>query len=165
MPLHSVTDLSDLTGMSRERVSRKLRDLPYETGYRNARMYNSIQALPMLYEFNNEAVDLNMARAKLAQKQVQKIDFDMEMKSGNFIPYDIMLAAAQRIFVAFRTRVCSIPTKIAPKVAAMDDPIDVEELLEDHLNEALDELNDLGTFIEQFGPRAADRGGKGTEAS
>lgn len=119
----------------------------------------------MLYSLEErEVVDLNMARARLAEKQVEKIDFDMTLKSGSFIPFETMLSHAQRVFVAFRTRICSIPTKLAPKIASMDDPIDIEEALEEHLNEALDELHDLDNFIKQFdsGPTLI-RGGEESE--
>lgn len=152
MSLESIAKLSDLTGLSREAVSRRLRGIPFITGQRNSKLFESQEVLPLLYglDAREEAVDLNAARAKLAEKQVEKIDFDMELKSGSFIPYDLMLSQTQRVFVAFRTRICSIPTKIAPKVAALDDPIDVEEALDDHLKEALEELTDLATFIEQF---------------
>jgi hypothetical protein len=161
MPLKSTSDLADLTGLSREVVGKKLRGLTYESGLRNARMYNSVEALPLLYEVPTDTVDLNQARAKLAEKQVEKIDFDINMKSGSFVPYDVMLSAAQRVFVAFRTRISSIPSKLAPRIAGMTDPVDIEEILEKHLHESLEELSDLREFIEQF-DRAPTvvRGGK-----
>jgi hypothetical protein len=168
MSLESIAKLADLTGLSRESVSRKLRGLPFHTGERNSKLFESQDVLPVLYGLDEreEAVDLNAARAKLAEKQVEKIDFDMELKSGAFIPYDVMLSQAQRVFVAFRTRICSIPTKLAPKVASMDDPIDVEEALDEHLTEALEELHDLGEFIKRFdsGPTLV-RGSKKSQAT
>ena len=148
--------LSDLTGLSRSAISHKLRGVPFHSGERNSKLFESQDVLPMLYSLEErEVVDLNMARARLAEKQVEKIDFDMTLKSGSFIPYETMLSHAQRVFVAFRTRICSIPTKLAPKIASMEDPIDVEEALEETLNEALDELHDLTDFIEQFNRRPA----------
>jgi hypothetical protein len=163
MSLESIAKLSDLTGMSRESISRKLRGYPFVTGERNSKLFQSEEVLPMLYGIGDvDGVDLNVARAKLAEKQIEKLDFDMELKSGALIPYDIMLSQTQRVFTAFRTRICSIPTKLAPKVVELDDPIDVEEALEDHLNEALEELTDLGTFIKQFdrGPTLVRSGGE-----
>lgn len=160
MSLESIAKLADLTGVSRETVSKKIRGIPFESGHRNSKMYDSTVVLPILYDIQVETVDLNQARAKLAEKQIEKIDFDMVMKSGSFIPYDLMLAHAQRVFVAFRTRMSSIATKIAPKVAHMTDPIDIEEIVEEYVNEALEELTDLEQFIGKFKPAAvADTSG------
>lgn len=157
--------MASLTGISRETVSKKLRGFPYTEGKGNSKLYDSIDALPLLYGRANEVVDLNAARAKLAEKQVEKIDFDMELKSGNFIPYEIMLSHAQRVFVAFRTRMSSIPTKIAPKIAEISDPIDIEEEIEQYLNEALEELIDLDRVIRQFGGPTAIGGGAESKAT
>jgi hypothetical protein len=150
MPLHSIADLSALTGISRETVSKKLRELPYELGARNSKLYDSVKALPVLYNVQGDGEDLNVARARLAIKQVEKIDFDMDIKSGGFVQSSVMLDETNRVCTAFRTRLSSTPTKVAPKVAEMDDPIDIEELLEEHINEALEEFSDLRTFIERF---------------
>lgn len=150
MPLQSIAQLSGLTGISRETVSKKLRELPNELGVRNAKLYDSVKALPMLYNVQTDAEDLNAARAKLANKQVEKLDFDMDIKSGAFIPHDPMLSEAQRVFTAFRTRLSSAPTKLAPKACDMTDPIDIEELIEDYINEALEEFSDLKSFISRF---------------
>lgn len=155
MSLESIAKLADLTGISRETVSKKLRGFPFISGERNSKLYDSIEVLPLLYGQSNQVADLSAARARLAEKQVQKIDFDMDLKSGNFIPYETMLTHTQRVFTAFRTRMCSIPTKIAPKIAELSDPIDIEEALEEYINEALEELVDLRGFIEQYGDAPA----------
>lgn len=138
--------------------------MPFQSGKRGAKIYETVDALPALYRIDQKVLDLNMARAQLAQKQVEKIDFDMTLKTANLIPYDPMLQAAQRIFVAFRTRICSIPSKLAPKLAGLTDPIDVEEALEEHLNEALDELHDLRAYIERFSPGVVDSSSAGSKA-
>jgi hypothetical protein len=45
----SVSELSHLTGMDRRRIRRCLADLPAEPGPKNSLLYESTQALPLLY--------------------------------------------------------------------------------------------------------------------
>ena len=154
----TISDLADLTGLTRQVVAKKLRGLEHGTGKYGAKLYESAQVLPILYEIDNldRSVDLNQARARLAEKQMEKIDFELDLKRGGFIPFNEILEAGSRIFTSFRTRLLSIPTKGAPRIAGIDDPIEVQEIFEEYLLEALNELEDLREFIERYRP--ADEG-------
>ena len=161
--MQSIIELADLTGKSRNTIAGILRGQPFHAGPRNSKQFESVVMLPLIYGLASEDIlDLNEARAKLAVKQVEKIDFDMDLKAGSYIPYDEMLHAMQRIFVAFRTRMLSIPTKSAPLIATESDPINIQELLEEYISEALDELTDLKEFIQQYDNKPTVVGG-GTE--
>ena len=73
--LQSISQLSALTGIHRGTVSKLLKDLPAHPGKKNAIVYESMEALPVLYQSTPGKtkgpadLDLSRERARLAHHQ------------------------------------------------------------------------------------------------
>ena len=63
--LLSINQLWDLTGRERKTVTKKLENLTFIAGEKSAHLYESSQALPLIYSVDN----LEAARAKQALSQ------------------------------------------------------------------------------------------------
>src|SRR6266403_4061590 len=63
--LQSINELSDLTGRHRHTITKRLLDLPSIDGPKGAHLYESSEALPLIYAVDN----LEAARAKQALSQ------------------------------------------------------------------------------------------------
>lgn len=159
----NIPEMIELTGLGRETISARLKGLDFKMGRRNAKMFDSREALPALYGTDG-ATNLSQAKTVLAQKQAEKLDLDMDIKRGGVIHYQPMLEMMQRTFVAFRTKMLSIPTKAAPKVVDETDPVNVQILLEELVWEALEEISDLVEYVKQL-DSTHDGGGEKSEAA
>ena len=121
MSHESIAYISNLTGIGRVTVAKKLRSLQYEEGPRGAKLYNTVEALPKLYIVEDEKIlDLTQARAVLATKQTEKIELDMELKRGDFIIRAQALSDMIKVFSAFRAKMLAIPTKAERIFLVMD---------------------------------------------
>lgn len=85
----SETQLSDLTGMARLTVRRKLSDIPHERGPKSAKLYDSKIALPILYGIG-ESGGLSQAEANrlLTIARREEIDLNMEVTRRERIPIE-----------------------------------------------------------------------------
>lgn len=133
-----------MTGISRETVSKKLRGLPFEDGPRASKIYDTTVALPKLYVSDSEdVIDLTQARAKLATKQTQKIDLDMELRRGDYVVRSDVKDAIVAMLIAFRAKMLGIPTKAVPQLKVAKDGTEQEQILLELIHDALKELRDL----------------------
>jgi hypothetical protein len=60
-----ISKLSQLTGVHRDTISKRLAHLPFEAGKKGAKLYSSADALPEIYKSDS----LEAARAKQALSQ------------------------------------------------------------------------------------------------
>ncbi len=60
-----ILKMAELTGVHRDTISKRLADLPFEAGKKGAKLYESTEALPLIYAVDN----LEAARAKQALSQ------------------------------------------------------------------------------------------------
>jgi hypothetical protein len=92
--LLSINQLSELTGIERHIVAKQLRDLPFTDGERGAHLYQSVEALPVLYGGNN----LEAARAKQALSQARLNQVREEELRRQRIPLQIVADTMDEIF-------------------------------------------------------------------
>lgn len=92
--LLSVNQLSELTGIERHIVAKQLRDLHFKDGERGAHLYQSQEALPILYGGNN----LDAARAKQALSQARLNAVREEELRKQRIPLEIIRDGLDEVF-------------------------------------------------------------------
>ena len=48
-----ILKMAELTGIHRDTISKRLADLPFEAGLKGAHLYESTEALPLIYACDN----------------------------------------------------------------------------------------------------------------
>jgi len=79
---------------------------------------------------------LNMARAEIAELELARI-------RGQFVEIDTVCSVLDKIIAACRARLLAIPTKTAPVVVAAETIGEANDIIENEIHEALNELSRL----------------------
>jgi phage terminase Nu1 subunit (DNA packaging protein) len=138
----SISELSHLTGMDRRRIRGLLCDLPSETGPKGALLYESAEALPLLYlqPGDGDTFDLTDERARLAHHQANRAALEAEQLAGSLIEIEAVASVVGEEYSNVRSRLLAISTRAAPQVIGLS-IVEVKALLDDMVFEALDELS------------------------
>lgn len=112
---------------------------------------------------------LEKERARLAREQADNMALKNAVLRGELVPRGAFESELGKVFVAFRSRVMSIPDKAAPQVVGLNSIPEAKKLLGAFCDEALSELSgfDLaGCSGEGLGvdPPDAEVGGAASEA-
>ena len=91
-----ILKMAELTGIHRDTISKRLADLPFEAGKKGAKLYESTEALPLIYAVDN----LEAARAEQARSQAALNKVREEVLRKERIPIQIVLDTMDEIFQA-----------------------------------------------------------------
>jgi len=91
-----ILKFTELTGVHRDTISKRLADLPFEAGKKGAKLYESTEALPLIYAVDN----LEAARAEQARSQAALNKVREEVLRKERIPIQIVLDTMDEIFQA-----------------------------------------------------------------
>jgi len=94
-----------------------------------------------------ERLDLEAERARLAKEQADKTELGNKVLRGELVPVTEPAALLEKVIVAFRSRVLSIPTKAAPHVHGCKTLSETRDELENALYDALNELAQLDVAV------------------
>ena len=90
----SISQLSELTGRDRRTVAGKLADVPHIAGERGAMLYESSEALPLIYAVDNlEAARAAQARSQASLNAVREEDLRKQR-----IPIQMALDTMDEVF-------------------------------------------------------------------
>src|SRR5205814_7535253 len=95
--LLSINQLSELTGRDRRTITKQLEDLHFVDGEKGAHLYESKEALPLIYAVDN----LEAARAKQALSQASLNAVREEDLRKQRIPIQIALDANDQALQSF----------------------------------------------------------------
>jgi len=89
-----ILKFTELTGVHRDTISKRLADLPFEAGPKGAHLYESTEALPLIY-----AVDsLDAARAEQARSQAALNKVREEVLRKERVPLQLVLDEMDSLF-------------------------------------------------------------------
>ena len=94
--LKSINQLAELTGRDRRTIKKQLEDLRFEPGEKGAHLYESSEALPLIYRVNN----LESARAKQALSQASLNAIREENLRKERVPLQLVLDEMDSLFQA-----------------------------------------------------------------
>lgn len=106
-----------------------------------------------------EALDLTAERARLAKEQADKTQMENARLRGDLIAVPDVLKAIESVFVAFRAKILSIPTKVAPLILGCHTLPEAREEIAKHLHDA---LNEFSNFTLEQGTASGVSGAEGT---
>lgn len=125
-----------------ERRIRQMRDagIIRETKPGLYDMKPTVQAY--LAYLRNNTGDLNQQRAELTKAKKELAELELGERKGNLHRTEDVEQALTTMLMNFRTKIMSIPAKLAKTVAGMSDSAEIYDLLKKETDEALDELSD-----------------------
>jgi hypothetical protein len=91
-----ISKISELTGIHRDTISKRLADLPFEAGKKGAKLYSSEEALAAIYKTDS----LEAARAEQARTAAQLNAIRADVLRKTRIPIAIVLQVRDEIFQA-----------------------------------------------------------------
>ncbi len=158
----SVNQLSELTGLDRRTINRRLKTLkPRKEG--RANLYESTEALPLLYGVEREGPVLDLSQERAAWAREQRLVAEMKRReiAGELIPAQLVVDLGASLVAAARSKMLAIHSKIRSRYPEIppDIPDDVEQLI----IEALGELGnngipkDLQARIQRLAPAAESK--------
>jgi len=139
----SISEISALTGFTRETIAKRLADIPFIV-VGKAKKYDLKAALPLLYEQTTQSgqVDLMRERALLARSQRTKLDIEIGVMQRDLIPASVVEATWSGMTSAARQRLLAIPYRIAMAAQSADGNFArIESAATELVREALEELH------------------------
>ena len=88
----------------------------------------------------NAPEDYHMEKARLVKHQADKAELDVLEQSGELLRLDEVVLGWNKMISECKTRLLSIPSKAAPIVASETNAGAVQEIIEELVREALEEL-------------------------
>ena len=141
----SISELSVLTGFTRETVAKRLQDVNFTT-VGVARRFDSKLALPALYEAaaggGSAQTNLMVERAKLAATQRQKLELEIGVMQSRLLETGVVEATWGNLTSAARQRLLALPYRLAVDAIAADGVFArIESAAHELIREALEELH------------------------
>jgi hypothetical protein len=106
--LVSIKKLSEVTGRHRQTIARILVDLPAVDGEKGAKLYDSRQALPLIYAVDN----LEAARAEQARSQAALNKVREETLRKQRIPLDLVISVHDQVLQAMSATLKAAKDKV-----------------------------------------------------
>lgn len=97
-------------------------------------------------------LDYNTERAKLVRAKRKNEEYDLMLKENRLHSSEDIEAIMTAMLINFKSRLSSIPSKLAPLLSRKTDKAEVAGILKGGIDEALQELSDFkSTFGEVIG--------------
>lgn len=157
-------DLVTLTGLARQTIREKLAGTEIRTDggpRKNASVYESKQALPILYGLDLSGLDLTDERAKLAREQTELVRIKRLELSGESIRLSDVRAEWLSLIGVLKGRMMAMASRIGPEIHPKMDVREIEDLIIAYVHSALQEAAD---GLRARPTRRADSDGPGTAA-
>ncbi|MCL7486647.1 MAG: terminase small subunit [Desulfobulbaceae bacterium] len=123
----SLNHLSSLTGMSYRTLKKRLTEAgirPIQDSKKPgcAILFESSEALPILYGVTSDAdqLDLSQERAVLAQEQTRKLKLENDLKEGHLVPTDLVTETLAKVGKQIISILDSIPLSIKKRVPVLE---------------------------------------------
>lgn len=151
MTLYTSKAVAQWLGLTERRI-RQMRDAGI---IREAKpglydMKPTVQAY--LAYLRNNTGDLNQQRAELTKTKKELAKLELDERKGDLHRTEDVEQALTTMLMNFRTKIMSMPAKLAKTLAGMSDNAEIYDLLKKETDEALDELSDYdNAFAVQEG--------------
>jgi len=139
----SISRLSELTGASTRTVNKRCAGLERRKGKKNAILFDSKQALPLIYQLDeDDKPDPTKENALLSRERRLKTRVERMVLEGGLVPAAEVVNFCYDMAATIRNKILAIVPKLRNKYPHIDAEI-LSDIDED-LREALTELADDG---------------------
>lgn len=97
-----------------------------------------------------ETATLSKAKAAAEVERAKKLALANERAAGNLVRVDEVKAAGADLVVHVRTTLLAVPGRVAAKVAAISDPIEVQRILDEEIRRALKQAASPDAFFDNI---------------
>jgi phage terminase Nu1 subunit (DNA packaging protein) len=91
------------------------------------------------------SADYGEERARLTKAQADKAEMEASVLAGKLVDVDQLISQWEMMLTAVKTKMLAIPSKLAPVIADEDEPGIIQNVIDDYVREALEELASYGT--------------------
>ena len=91
---------------------------------------------------DGKVIDFHEEKARLTKMQADKAEMEVEELAGQLVRVDEVLYQWQNILADVKGKLLAVPSKLATLVADISNPAEAQELIDDYIREALQELSD-----------------------
>lgn len=109
---------------------------------------------------SGENIDYNTERAKLIRAKRLNEEYDLRQKEGDLHTSADIETVLTAMLINFKSRLSSIPAKLAPILAKKTDRAEINKILKESVDEALNELSDFDTLFKDEGSEENESGNK-----
>lgn len=139
----NINQLQQLTGFDRNTISEKLTkaNLPFKNGTRSSKIYNSADAIKILFQKNeSEETELNQSKERLAKAKAELAELELAKQKGLFVETSLILTEIENEYSTIRAQLRSLPSKLTKWLSIETDPQKINQILTDAIEETLIEL-------------------------
>lgn len=88
-------------------------------------------------------------KARLDTARAEKVEFDLAIARGEYVKFDDVISAMGKIITEMRSKLLSMPTKLAPQIIGQERIPVVKDLIETAVYESLESIRseDLGAVL------------------
>jgi hypothetical protein len=149
----TLMQLVRLTGKESRTIHKRIDGIPPVRTDKKSKWYLAKEVLPIIYDVQLGGVklDINQENAKLSQIKQRKELLKLDEQERRLIPIELIERQQNQMLTAFRSKILSIPTKLAPRLASMTNPRSIEDELIRECREALTELSNYEPNQEEMG--------------
>lgn len=108
------------------------------------------------------SADYHEERSRLTKAQADKAEFEAALMAGRLVDVEQLTQAWEGMLSSMRAKLLAIPSKVAPIIADEDEPGVVQNIIDDYMREALEELASYGTSTSNEDPVEGDGGTEAT---
>lgn len=154
----SISDLCEITGKGDRFIRRKLKALAPAPGPKGAKLFESKEALQLIYGSDRsprerEALLLSRARRKQAE-------LELNVLQGQFVSVEDVSKAYRQQCSIIKARMLAMPSAMAHVLSHKTDAAEIQRLLKDEVHDILTELSGPVTpeeiaYVEQKQSRRA----------
>lgn len=92
---------------------------------------------------SGERIDYNAERAKLVKAKRENEEYDLRLKRRELHTSEEIERVIETLLINFRSRLSSIPSKLAPVLSKKKDTAEIASLIKYQIDEALTELSEF----------------------
>lgn len=139
--LYSISQLANLSGLDRATVTKRLADVTFEKGEKNAKSYALAAALPALIA--GESTEMDEAKLRKMQAEAGIRELDLERERGEVVSTAEVSDYTLRLFKGVQNRIgVRFPREIAQQLYKAESAAQITEILQRELGRIFNDLRD-----------------------
>lgn len=139
--LYSISELAKLSGLDRATVTKRLAEVPFEEGAKNAKTYALDEALPALIA--GESAEFDAAKLRKMQAEAGLRELDLERERGEVLSTAEVADYTLRLFKGVQNRIgLRFPREIAQQLYKAESAAQITEILQRELGRIFNDLRD-----------------------
>lgn len=162
------SDMADCLGISRTAFSQWIKKgCPYEQKGSQSGQWVFDTAAVIRWREEQAAlnamgdtadIDLDEARRRKTAAEAALVEIEVSKRRGEVIEIEHVAEAVGEDYANVKAKLLALPTKLAPQLIGMENPVEIQAILADMITEALEELTVDGIYrdTEEGDPEPAE---------